>query len=169
MKRITRLVLLVLASCASVAAQDRLLTIDDIFSIDPRVRINVGGVATRLTWAADGRAFRQVLNGKPSRIDAITGQSNAAFDTDRLAAALAANAGLSPDQARRLAASPDVTYSPKEDALVIPKCAVKDDTTYRVATGGDYFEPQCQSLFYPDQMEAHRVDARCASCLCSRA
>jgi len=133
MKRIFRLAFLVIVSCASVAAQDRLLTIDDIFSIDPRVRINFGGVPTRLRWTADGRAFRQVLNGKPVRTDAITGQSNASFDTDRLAAALASTAGLSSDQARRLAISPDVVYSEKEDALVINNA---NDLWYYSITAG---------------------------------
>ncbi|MCA1589032.1 MAG: S9 family peptidase [Acidobacteria bacterium] len=124
-----------LATCvfASVSvAQDRLLTIDDIFSADPKVRISFGGVPTRLQWTADGRGFIQVLDGKPVRSDAITAQNSPFLDTSRLRAELIAS-GLSTRDADRIANSPSLQFNKAQDAILINNAG--DLWTFQFATG----------------------------------
>jgi len=55
MKRICLVVLALAAFVLSSPAQEKLLTVDDIFSPDPAVRVPFGGSLVRLTWTPDGR------------------------------------------------------------------------------------------------------------------
>ena len=82
--------LFVLVLFASFApAQEKLLTIDEIFSPDPAVRVPFGGSTVRITWTADGRSFRQMQNGRLVRVNAETGEVTPFYDDKRFAAALA--------------------------------------------------------------------------------
>jgi dipeptidyl-peptidase-4 len=118
MKRFHLLVVSILVLAAAVQAQERLLTIDDIFSADPKVRVNFNGVPTQLAWTADGRGFRTMQAGKMMRLDAITGDTREFFDSKRLAAALETG-GISPAEAARISASPALQFSPDERSILI--------------------------------------------------
>ena len=114
--------LLILALCAvtaTVAAQDKLLTVDDIFSPDPAARVAFGGSLVRMTWTADGRSFRQTQDGKLVRVNAETGLSNAFYDADRFAAALQATAGMNPEEANRTANSVTLQFDRSESAILL--------------------------------------------------
>ncbi|HEV8592461.1 MAG TPA: DPP IV N-terminal domain-containing protein, partial [Pyrinomonadaceae bacterium] len=118
MKRFHLLVVSILALGIAVSAQDKLLTIDDIFSSDPKVRVNFNGVPSQFAWTADGKALRQIVGGKLMRVDAISGDSRDYVDAKRLAAALETG-GIAPAEAARVAASPGLQFSPDEKSILI--------------------------------------------------
>lgn len=118
MKRLHLLLVSVLALASAVFAQEKLLTIDDIFSSDPKVRVNFNGVPTPLVWTPDGRGFRTMQAGKLMRLDAITGDAREFFDSKRLAAALETN-GIATPEAARIASSPGLQFSPDERSILI--------------------------------------------------
>ncbi len=82
MKKIQWLFITFLAFSSAAFAQEKMLTVDEIFGTDPKVRVNFSGSPTRLQWANDGRSFKQVRDGRLMRIDALTNQG-AAFLTAR--------------------------------------------------------------------------------------
>jgi dipeptidyl-peptidase 4 len=86
-------------------AQERLLTVDDIFSPDTAKRVRFGGTPVQAQWAPDGKSFRQMVNGRLMRVDAVTGNAVPYFDSGALAAALA-RVGVKTDDANRIANSP---------------------------------------------------------------
>jgi len=88
-------------------AQDKLLTIDDIF--DPVKRVNFNGSPPfGLTWLRDGAHYlqskvdAQTRTAQLLRVNALTGESAPFFDAARMEAALAALPGFSVEDARRL-------------------------------------------------------------------
>jgi dipeptidyl-peptidase-4 len=118
MKRFHLLVVSILALASAVSAQDKLLSIDDIFSSDPKVRVNFNGVPSQFAWTADGKALRQIVSGKLMRVDAISGESRDYVDAKRLAAALETG-GIAPADAARVAASAGLQFSPDEKSILI--------------------------------------------------
>ena len=119
MKKYLLFVVAFVVAALPVAAQEKLLTVDDIFSPDPKVRVNFSGTPARLTWAADGRSFRQFQDGKLVRVDAATGNVTQFYDADRFAAALAAVAGVKPEDAARMANSPTLQFNESETAILV--------------------------------------------------
>lgn len=104
---------------ASVAvAQDRLLTIDDIFSPDPAKRVRFAGSGSSVNWAEDGRSFRQLQNGRLMRIDAVTGNAVPYMDSARLAAALS-RTGMKADDATAMANSAGLRFNKDETGIVL--------------------------------------------------
>ncbi|MFZ1702131.1 MAG: S9 family peptidase [Pyrinomonadaceae bacterium] len=99
-------------------AQDNLLTLDDIFSPDPARRVRFAGTPVNVQWAPDGKSFKQVVNGRLMRVDAVTGQAVPFFDSDSLSAALQ-RAGLKPDEAKTLANSTALDFNPDESGILI--------------------------------------------------
>lgn len=124
------LAILIFASVA--AAQDKLLTIDDIFSLDSKVRVNFAGTPTRLMWAANGKSFRQMNNGVLSRVDAVTGDAVPFFDSTKYKTALVA-AGVSEDDAGRMSNSVGIQFNETETAILFSQS--NDLWLYNVATG----------------------------------
>ena len=99
------LVLIALAPAA--LAQDKLLTIDDIF--DPVKRVNFNGSPPfGLTWLKDGTHYlqakvdQQTRSAQLLRVDALTGESAPFFDSTKMEAALVAIPGFSTEDAKRL-------------------------------------------------------------------
>ena len=119
MNRFRPLLLAIGAFAAGVLAQDKLLTIDEIFSPDPAVRVAFGGSLVRLTWTADGRSFRQTQDGKLVRVNAETGLSNAYYDAGSFAAALQATAGMTAEEANRTANSVTLQFDRVESAILL--------------------------------------------------
>src|SRR5262245_40818396 len=105
MKRATFLLVSLVAFSSFVFAQNRLLTIDDIYHPDAAKRVAFGGSPSRVTWAPDGKSFKDTRGGKLMRVDAVTGNAASYFDTDRFAAALQKTAGISAAEANRIANS----------------------------------------------------------------
>ncbi len=133
-------------------AQNKLLTLDDIFSPDPARRVRFGGAPVAVEWAPDGRSFKQLINGKLMRVDAETGQARDYYDTRRLVIELA-RVGVRGDEAERMANSPELKFNPDETGLLIEHA--EDLWYYDIAAGslkrltngrGEELEPE----FSPD-------------------
>ena len=88
MKHVTRFFVVLFVFATAVVAQDKLLTLDEIFSPDPIKRVRFSGTSTLVQWSRDGKSFKQVQNGRLMRVDAVTGNAVPYFDSARLAAAL---------------------------------------------------------------------------------
>jgi dipeptidyl-peptidase-4 len=144
-------VLLLLAPFAS--AQEKLLTVDDIFSPDPAVRVPFGGSTVRITWTADGRSFRQMQNGRLVRVNAETGEVTPFYDDKRFAAALIEVAKMTEADASRVANSIGLQFDKQESAILLSHS--NDLWHYTVATGilkrlTNNLEEELEADFSPD-------------------
>ena len=113
MKNITRLKVLLLATVflalvtQSSKAQNKLLTIDDIF--DPVKKVNFDGTTPTVRWLKDGNHY--LITNDASRrdvprwqkVNAATGVTTPFFDAAKMQAAFAALPGVSTEDARKLA------------------------------------------------------------------
>lgn len=114
--------LLFLVLIPSAQAQNKLLTIDDIF--DPAKRVNFSGTPSSPRWMKDGihylvvskdrKAFPQLL-----KVNAVTGASAPFYDAIKMQAAFAALPGVSKDDARRLANQTSYQLNPSETGALI--------------------------------------------------
>lgn len=118
MKKIQWLVVVFFAFSSVAFAQDKLLTLDDIFNPDPAKRIRFGGTPVFVQWSADGKSFKQTINGKLMRVDAMTGQAVPYYDSGSLATALL-RVGLKADEANGLANSAALHFNADESAILI--------------------------------------------------
>ena len=119
MKRSLALFVSLFVLSISAAAQDKLLTLDDIYSPDASKRVAFGGRPTNVSWADDGKSFKEVRSGKLMRVDAVTGNAVPYFDSDKLANALQTAAGLTANEAQRLANSTSLDFNKTETAILI--------------------------------------------------
>ena len=101
------LLIFILTSVAVQAiAQNKQLTIDDIF--DPQKRISFGGTPVSPRWLKDGVHYTVVSRDRNAfprllKVNAVTGKSEPFYNAGRMEAAFAALAGMSKETARRLA------------------------------------------------------------------
>jgi len=113
---------LLLAGIA-VQAQNKLLTIDDIY--DPVKKVNFDGVRPTVRWLNDGKHY--LITTEASRrdvprlqkVDAATGDAVPFFDSAKMQAAFAALPGISADAARQLANRGNYNLNPAETAVLI--------------------------------------------------
>ncbi|HZN09310.1 MAG TPA: S9 family peptidase [Pyrinomonadaceae bacterium] len=121
--RITFVLGLVLALSVSVQAQQKLLTIDDIF--DPAKRVNFNGSTPPIRWLKDGNHY--LVTNEASRrdvprlqkVNAATGVATAFFDAAKMQAAFAALPGISAADARQLANRGTYNLNPAETAVLL--------------------------------------------------
>ncbi|HKP36390.1 MAG TPA: DPP IV N-terminal domain-containing protein [Pyrinomonadaceae bacterium] len=117
------LLLVILTSVAAQAiAQNKLLTIDDIF--DPAKRVNFSGSAASPRWLKDGvnylvasrerNAFPRLL-----KVNAVTGKADPFYDAAKMEAAFAGLPGFAKGDARRLANQTSYQMNPAETAVLI--------------------------------------------------
>ena len=118
MNKLYSFVALFCAFSTLALAQDRLLTLDDIFSPDAAKRVRFGGTPVGVQWAADGTSFRQMVNGRLMRVDMMSGQAVPYFDSGALAAALQ-RAGLKLDEANAVANSPFLQFNADESGILL--------------------------------------------------
>lgn len=118
MKRIQWLVVALIAFSSVAFAQDKLLTLDDIFSPDNAKRVRFGGTPVFPQWSADGKSFKQVVNGRLMRVDAMSGEAVPYFDSGSLMAALQRE-GIKSDEAKEIANSPALRFNPDESAVLV--------------------------------------------------
>jgi len=113
-------VLLVLASLS--VAQDKLLTIDDIF--DPAKKVNFGGTPANVRWLKDGTHYTQVNPSRTAsprllKVNALTGDAKPFYDAAKMQAALAMLSGISRDDAKRLANQTSYQLNPAETGVLL--------------------------------------------------
>ena len=80
-------VLLLLLSTSRVFAQNKLLTIDDIF--DPQKRVNFSGTPANPRWLKDGVHYTVVSKDRSAfprlqKVDAVTGKSEPFYDAAKM-------------------------------------------------------------------------------------
>lgn len=131
MKKIQWLFVVFIAFASIAQAQEKLLSIDDIF--DPVKRVRFGGTPTNVQWAADGKSFRQVQSGAPMRVDAATGQAAPYFDTKKFVSVLTQTAGFSLDDANKIGQSPQQQFNKAETVILVNHN--KDLWLYDLAAG----------------------------------
>jgi dipeptidyl-peptidase-4 len=115
--------LAVLAMPLTASAQQKLLTIDDIF--DPTNKVNFGGTTPTIRWLKDGTHY--LLSNDPSKkdvprlqkVDALTGEATPFFDSARMEAAFKALAGLTAQDAKELANRSSYQLNKEESAVLI--------------------------------------------------
>jgi len=116
------IVFLLLFGCFRASAQNKLLTIDDIF--DPAKRVNLGGNPSSPRWLKDGEHYIVVSRDRNAfprllKVNAITGQSEPFYDAAKMQAAFAALPGVSKEDARRLANQTFYDLNPSETGVLI--------------------------------------------------
>ena len=107
----------------SLRAQNKLLTIDDIF--DPVKKVNFNGSTPGIRWLKDGNHY--LLTNEASRRDvprlqkvsAATGEAVPFFDAAKMQAAFAALPGVTAQDARQLANRGSYDLNPAETAVLI--------------------------------------------------
>jgi len=109
-------------SASTTFAQNKLLTIDDIF--DPQKRVNFSGSAANPRWLKDGvhylvlskdrNAFPRLL-----KVNAVTGDSRPFYDAAKVEAAFIALPGFSKATAHRLANQTSYELNAAETAVLI--------------------------------------------------
>jgi dipeptidyl-peptidase-4 len=106
-----------------IKAQNKLLTIDDIF--DPEKKVNFNGTTPSVRWFKDGNHY--LLTNEASRrdvprlqkVNAATGEAVPFFDAAKMQAAFAALPGVTAEQARQLANRGNYDLNPAETAVLI--------------------------------------------------
>ena len=117
------LVLLILALSVPSLAQQKLLTIDDIY--DPAKRVNFNGTTPGIRWLKNGTHY--LITNEASRRDvpriqkvsAATGEAVAFFDAAKMQAAFAALPGITADDARQLSNRGSYQMNSAETAALI--------------------------------------------------
>ena len=113
----------VLALTVSAQAQQKLLTIDDIF--DPAKRVNFNGTTPTIRWLKDGNHYLQTNDSsrrdvpRLQKVNAATGEATPFFDAAKMQAAFAALPGVSAADARQLAGRGNYNLNPAETAVLI--------------------------------------------------
>jgi dipeptidyl-peptidase-4 len=103
-------------------AQEKLLTIDDIF--DPAKRVNFNGTSANPRWLKDGVHYivaSRERNASPRllKVNAVTGRSQPFYDAAKMEAAFKALTGISDADAKRLANQSSYQMNPEETAVLI--------------------------------------------------
>jgi dipeptidyl-peptidase-4 len=131
MKKNLWLFIAVFALASVVSAQDKMLSIDDIF--DPQKRVNFSGRPTFVQWNKDGTTYKQVQNQMLMRVNALTGDATAFFDNKKLVSVLTQTSGFSLEEANKLGTAPSQQFNNAETAILINH---KDDLyLYNIAGG----------------------------------
>jgi len=116
-------ILLAIAFCCPVPAQQKQLTIDDIF--DPVKKINFSGTSPNIRWLKDGKSF--LLANEASKknvprlqkVNALTGEAEPFLNAAKMEAAFAALAGISAQDAKQLSNRGSYDFNPNETAVMI--------------------------------------------------
>ena len=112
----------ILCQAAAVLAQEKQLTIDDIF--DPAKRVNFSGTPANPRWLKDGIHYIVVSKDRTAsprllKVNAITGKSEPFYNAARMEAAFDALSGIGKDVAKRLANQTTYQMNPEETAVLI--------------------------------------------------
>jgi dipeptidyl-peptidase-4 len=123
-KRSSTLFVLVFAlvQATAVLAQEKLLTIDDIF--DPAKRVNFSGTPANPRWLKDGIHYIVASKDRTAsprllKVNAVTGKSEPFYNSAKMEAALDALSGISKETARRLANQTSYQMNPAETGVLI--------------------------------------------------
>ncbi len=113
---------LIIFHAPGVLAQNKLLTVDDIF--DPVKKVNFSGTTPTVRWLKDGRHYLLSSStkgdaGKIQKVDAATGEAVPFFDALKMQKALSALGGVTEADAKKLANRSTYQMSNDERAVLI--------------------------------------------------
>lgn len=117
------LALLLFVVSLPVIAQDKVLTIDDIF--DPVKKVNFSGTLPNIRWMKDGKHYLLTNDASKKnvprlqKVNALTGEASPLYDVARMEAAFNALGGLSAQDAKQLSTLGSHDYNKNETALMI--------------------------------------------------
>jgi dipeptidyl-peptidase-4 len=122
-KLVAQVFLCLLAAAVPTLAQNKMLTVEDIF--DATKRVNFNGTTPSIRWLKDGTHY--LLTNEASRrdvprlqkVDAATGEAVPFFDSAKMQAAFAALPGVSAQDARQLSNRGSYQMNPNETAVLI--------------------------------------------------
>jgi dipeptidyl-peptidase-4 len=117
-----KLALVLFVLCPAALAQERLLTIEDIY--DPVKKVDFSGTPVNPRWLKDGISYLQTNppnSGKPRilKVNALTGAATPFFDVGKMEAAFAAVPGLNAQDAKRLANQGVYQMNPAQTAFLL--------------------------------------------------
>jgi dipeptidyl-peptidase 4 len=115
-------IVLVLCAVSVARAQEKLLTIDDIF--DPAKRVNFSGTPLNPRWLKDGEHYLVVSKDRNAfprllKVNAVTGASEPFYDAVKMQAAFGSLPGIGKDDARRLANQTAYLLNPAETGALL--------------------------------------------------
>ena len=120
---VSLLALCFVLSVAVASAQQKLLTIDDIF--DPAKKVNFNGTPPNIRWLKDGKHY--LLANDPAKkevprlqkVDAVTGKATAFLDAAKMESAFRTLGGITAADATRLANRSSYDMNKAESAVLI--------------------------------------------------
>ena len=114
--------ILTLVFASFAVAQEKLLTLDEIYNPDTRARVQFSGRPTFVQWTADGASFMQAKPGAGGltivRIDPKTGAETPFFSTSDVTAALT-KTGLGAEAAQKAAGSIGQHFNESQTAMIL--------------------------------------------------
>src|SRR6266545_695920 len=116
-------VIFLLSLSLHALAQQKLLTIDDIF--DPAKRVNFSGTVPNIRWLKDGRHYLLANDAtkkdlpRLQKVDAVTGEAVPFFDASKMQAALTILGGVTEQDAKELANRDSYRLNHDETALLV--------------------------------------------------
>lgn len=150
--------LIVLVAVRPTVAQQKMLTIDDLY--DPKTKVNFSGSPPLdLTWLPDGLYYLQrktdpkTTDRELLKVNALTGEATPFFDMAKMEAAFARLPGFSLDQAKRVAHQDSLLMNRNKTAALINEAhdlffyQFGSDTAVRLTNGP---EPEVGEEFSPD-------------------
>src|SRR5438876_1203252 len=122
-RRFITAVIFVIVCAAGAVAQNKLLTIEDIF--DPVSRVNFSGSVPNIRWLKDGKHY--LLANDPSKkdlprlqkVDAATGEATTFFNTAKMQTAFESLGGINSQDAHQLSNRGSYIMNPAETAVLI--------------------------------------------------
>jgi dipeptidyl-peptidase-4 len=118
MKTFRWLLIAIFVFSSLAKAQDKLLTIDDIF--DPQARIPFSGKVLEIqNWAKDGKAYKTFQNGQLIRVDAQSGQLSPVYDVKKMVSVLSQTSGFTLDDANKIGQAASQQFNAAENAILI--------------------------------------------------
>jgi dipeptidyl-peptidase-4 len=151
-------VAVVLLFVAPISAQEKYLTLDDLY--DPKTKVDFNGSPPlNLIWLPDGEHYLQRQTDSESRlthwlkVHAQTGRSTPFYDATKMEAAFARLPGFTPEQARRVANQGSYLMNQGKTAVLINEAndlfyyPLGSDTAVRLTNGP---EPEVGEEFSPD-------------------
>lgn len=111
-----------LLAAAPALAQQKLLTIDDLY--DPEKKVDFSGSPPSVAWTSDthyvyARTDPKTRQAEWFRVEAATGRSEPLFDAAKMEAALARLPGVAADEAKRLARQSRYVWNEKRTAVLV--------------------------------------------------
>jgi len=143
--------LFVFSAVAGASAQDKLLTIDDIFG-DKTTRVAFGGNPTPLRWNKDGSLRLTKNGGEVFRFNQATGESVPLYDKSKIVDALTP-LGVKSEEAQKVSSQPLSVLNSNETAAIL---TINNDLYFYDLTRGaakrltSGAEEELETAFSPD-------------------